>query len=197
MLNGHPLQRGFTLLEMAVALAILGLLLLAAAPSYTTYVANNKLRTTAEAFYGLVQKARSEAIRRNEAVDLLLTNDAPPAAGAAGADAAVLTLAASTTGRNWVIRAPNAASDRMIDSRVSIEAGGADIAVTSGASTITFNGLGETTSANAVLVAFRHPTQNTSCLLTEGVRCLNVRISVGGQARLCEPNQPSTDSRSC
>lgn len=199
MLKTSGLDRGFTLVEMAVVLAVIGLLMMAAAPSYSSYIANSNLRNTAGLFYSAAQKARTEAIRRNDTIELVLTNDTPPVSDAANVGTAVMSLVESATGTNWVIRAPNAVgSDRLIDSKVATELGGAAITVNAGSTTkIQFNGLGETTSASTVLVQFRHASQNTECLLTGGVRCVNVRISGGGKARLCEPNQPTTDNRSC
>jgi len=193
MLRAIRSARGFTLLELMVALAVLGVLLAAAVPGFTAYTANNSLRSSAQAFYSAAQKARAEAVQRNDVVELVLTNDAPPV------PANVMALALNTRGSNWVIRAPNAAvADRLIDSRLGTEAGGANITVNAGGPTlIGFNGRGETVGNVTVVVQFRHATQNPGCLLTESVRCLNVRISGGGQARLCEPGQPANDNRSC
>lgn len=199
MLKTNGLVRGFTLVEMVVVLAVFGLLLMAAVPSFSSYAANNNLRNTAELFYSAAQKARAEAIRRNDTIELVLTNDTPPASGAANVGTAVMSLVESANGTNWVIRAPNAlGADRLIDSKVATELGGGTITLNAGGTTkIQFNGMGETTSASTVMVQFRHASQNTDCLLSGGVRCINVRISGGGKVRLCEPNQPTTDNRSC
>ncbi|WP_168224661.1 GspH/FimT family pseudopilin [Rhodoferax aquaticus] len=201
MLSGRRLNNGFTLIEAIVVLAILGLLWMVAVPSYSAYAANNSLRTTSELFYSAVQKARAEAIRRNRIVELVLTNDVPPTPAGGSMEAIDTPISGSTSGTNWVIRAPNTApagTYALLDSKQAAEAGGTKVTVNAGGVTsIQFNGLGETTSATAVQVQFRHITQNAECLLTEAVRCLDVRVSPGGQARLCEPNQPLTDNRSC
>lgn len=192
MLRAIRSARGFTLLELTVALAVLGVLLAAAVPGFTAYSANNSLRSAAQAFYSAAQKARAEAVQRNEIVDVVLTNAAPAAAVAA--------LAGDANGANWVMRVRRDPINQslLIDSRLGTEAGGANIRVNTGGPTlIGFNGRGETDGNVTVVVQFRHATQNPGCLLAESVRCLNVRISGGGQARLCEPGQPANDNRSC
>jgi type IV fimbrial biogenesis protein FimT len=192
MLNRKRRMQGFTMLELVVAMTIMALLLAAAVPSYSGFVASTKVRNAAEAFYNAAQRARAEAVRRNVPVELVLTNDTPAAAN-------IQSLTPSATGRNWVVRVPDAtAADQLVDSKIGAESGGDVVTVNAGGTDrIRFNGVGETTSAAAVTVAFTHRTLNPSCNLTHPVRCVSVRISVGGQARLCEPNQPNTDARSC
>ena len=198
MLTTRQSEKGFTLIEMVVALTVMAVLLSAALPSYSGFMANTKVRTAAEAFYAATQRARAEAIQRNDLVELVLT-DATPVNPPSGSGGNVLALAETTTGKNWVIRAPNqTAPNQLIDSKLGAESGGSMVVVNAGGPTkIQFNGSGESTSSTTITVAFSHQTMNTSCSLTQSVRCVSVRISVGGQARLCEPNQPSSDSRSC
>lgn len=179
-------------------MSILVALMLAALPSYTGFMANNNVRNSAETFYAAIQRARAEAIQRNDTVEVVLTNDTPinPPSGTGGN---ILTLTGNTNGQNWAIRAPNqTAPNQLIDSKLGAESGGSMVAVNAGGATkIVFNGTGETTSATPILVAFTHQNFNTSCTLTDSVRCVSVRVSTGGQARLCEPNQPASDTRSC
>ncbi len=192
--HGRPAQ-GFTMIELVVALAIMAMLMAAAVPAYSGFVASTKIRNAAEAFYNAAQRARAEAVRRNAAVELVLTNDIP----AAGAGGNIQTLTPSATGKNWVVRVPDPlALDQLVDFKLGAESGGDMVSVNAGPDNlIRFNGVGETTSATAIVVAFTHRTLNTACSLTHSVRCVSVRISMGGQSRLCEPNQPSTDARAC
>jgi type IV fimbrial biogenesis protein FimT len=186
------------MIEMVVALTVMAVLLSAAVPSYSGFISNSKVRSAAETFYAATQRARSEAIQRNELVELVLTDDTPnnPPSGSGGN---VMSLSESTNGKNWVIRVPNqTAPNQLIEAKLGVEGGASMVVVNAGGPTkIQFNGSGETTSAATITVAFTHQTMNASCTLTQSVRCVSVRISVGGQARLCEPNQPVSDSRSC
>jgi type IV fimbrial biogenesis protein FimT len=203
MLKSRSTIGGFTMVELGVVLAIVAVLAAIAVPSFSAFMANSSLKTAAESFYSAVQKARAEAIRLNTIVDLVLTNDTPAGvvtAVSGGQKILVIPqIAENTNGTNWFIRLPNAdGTGTLVESKLATEGGGANITVNGGGVTkIQFNGLGETTNAATVLVQFKHATQNTSCSLSSAVRCLNVRISAGGQARLCEPNQPTTDTRAC
>ena len=65
-----PLRRarGLTLVELMVGLAIAALLAVAAAPSFTEYMANSRLRENANTLYAQILYAQSEAIKRNTVV---------------------------------------------------------------------------------------------------------------------------------
>jgi type IV fimbrial biogenesis protein FimT len=56
---------GFTLVELMVGLAILGVLMLVAVPSFNDAILSNKLSGVANTFSASAQLARSEAIKRN------------------------------------------------------------------------------------------------------------------------------------
>lgn len=57
-------QRGFTIIETLVVVAILGVLAALAAPSFQTLVQNWRIRQVAEGFSASLSLARSEAMRR-------------------------------------------------------------------------------------------------------------------------------------
>jgi type IV fimbrial biogenesis protein FimT len=56
---------GFTLLEMLIAMAVMGIILTYAVPSMSTFYANQRLIGAAQQVYGHLQQARSEAVARN------------------------------------------------------------------------------------------------------------------------------------
>lgn len=66
----HLSRRGLTLVELMVALAIMALLAVAAAPSLRDYLANARLREGGNAVYAQALFAQSEAIKRNNVVRL-------------------------------------------------------------------------------------------------------------------------------
>jgi len=57
--------RGFTLVEIMVALAIFGLLILLAGPQLATFLANSQVRNMAEAVLNGVQRTQTTAINTN------------------------------------------------------------------------------------------------------------------------------------
>ena len=75
-------RRGFTLLELIVALGIAGMLLTMGVPAWGKWIAERELRDRAEALQDTLDRARSEAIKRAARVDVC------PLAGAACAGAA-------------------------------------------------------------------------------------------------------------
>lgn len=68
------LNRGVSLIEIVIVLAILGLLLLAAIPSVTDRIRNTQIRNAAESLLAGLQRARTEAITKNEAIRFSLVN---------------------------------------------------------------------------------------------------------------------------
>ncbi|MDE2613641.1 MAG: GspH/FimT family protein [Burkholderiales bacterium] len=74
-----PTQRGFTLVEMMVVVALLAILLAAAAPGMREFSAANRLATTKSAFTGALALARTEAAKRGSGV--FLRASGAPAAG--------------------------------------------------------------------------------------------------------------------
>lgn len=185
--------RGFTLIELAIAMVIMAVLLALALPSYTTYIENAKVRTAAQAFLSGLQTARSEAVNRNTSVQFLLTDNDP-------IDDNVAIAVASSTGRNWMIRTSDMTT--FIEGKYGAEGtgpsgSGGTLSVqvcplqtdgTCGAtSSVTFNGLGATTLASAVTFEFSNPAAGTCAAGGGKIRCLDVTISAGGLARLCDP----------
>ena len=65
---------GLTLIELMVALSVLGALLVIGLPSFTEVILGNRLTAFANSFVSAVQLGRSEAIKRNARVKLCVAN---------------------------------------------------------------------------------------------------------------------------
>ncbi len=64
------ITRGFTLVELVVAISVLAVLVSLAAPMYQSFVTNNRTRSAAYSLVSALAFARSEAVKRNTAVSV-------------------------------------------------------------------------------------------------------------------------------
>lgn len=68
-------QRGLTLIELMIGLAVLGVVLALAAPSFEQSINGNRLSSAAAEMVGALQLARSEAVRNNRRVVVCRSDD--------------------------------------------------------------------------------------------------------------------------
>jgi type IV fimbrial biogenesis protein FimT len=195
-------DQGFSMIELVIAITIMGVLLALAMPSFTSYMRDSKLRAAAESFLSGIQLARSEAVRRNAPVEFLLTSDDPTVANVGSATA-------SATGPNWMVRtadltefiegkfaADGANGLRINDTTSPASDDSGDPPPGTLVSSIIFNGFGRT--AMGADAAFKFTIPQVKCQTDSGpVRCLRVAVSVFGQARLCDPKVAAGDTRRC
>jgi len=188
-------EGGFSLIELAVALAVLGVLIALGMPSFSVYIQTARLGNMAKSIYTGSQLARTEAIRRNQPVDFVLT-DTPIAPG-------IETAAVpSVNGRNWVVALTNPAGVReLVEARSMFEGGGINPGMTtvSTAGVITFSPLGANAAAGTDRIDVANPPAGL-CFPAGTVRCWQVVVSPGGQIRLCNPSGASAaagDTRGC
>lgn len=88
-------NKGFTLLELMVAIAIFAIVLSIALPNYTTSIASMRLNSDTESVFSAMQLARSEAVTRRASVSV--SNFAGGTTVMQGATL-IRTLAAPSTG---------------------------------------------------------------------------------------------------
>jgi type IV fimbrial biogenesis protein FimT len=193
---------GFSLVELLVSVAVLAMLLALGLPAMGEYLANTKVRALANNLVVSLQFARTEAIRQNGGVDLVLTTDVP-------SDAAAASPTASTTGPNWMVRSLGGTTSTysLLEGRTAADgsqrAGGVSPVVLSsslgGSATLAFNGLGATVPAGtSATFSFSNPSAGNCASASGPIRCLRVQVSPGGQIRLCDPAvAAATDPRHC
>ena len=185
---------GFTIIELAVALTMVGVLLALGAPAFGGFLQNARLGTRAKSFYTGVQLARTEAIRLNLPVEFVLTDTPVNTANLEN------VAASSPAGRNWLVRyQPTFASGpyQLVEAKSGGEGGDLNsLQVLASNDGIVFNGMGGTISGNAESLDISNPSGG-QCAPTGPMRCWRIVVTAGGQVRLCDPTVAAGDSRAC
>jgi len=205
MLNSRPrVWLGFSLIELMITLAVLGMMFMIALPSMGTWLQNTQIRTSADAMQAGLQLARAEALKRNTTVRFQLV------------DTLTSACALSATGRNWVVSladtnglcnldASETTAPQIIQKRSSAEGSPNAVVTATGGSSVWFNGLGRTVqppTAPAALtqINITNPI-NGACKTSAGnepMRCLRITVNTGGTVRMCDPAvDDATDPRKC
>jgi len=177
-------NRGFSLIELMIAITIVVLLILMALPSYSQWLTNTRIRNAAESIHNGLQFARNEAVQRNTTVRFEL--------GASGADWAVCLLPSGKTscadaGVPAPLQSFNAAGGAgavVIGTQTDTQYanGKFDIALTSGAGGVTFNALGRPVGYS--VASFVRVDASSA---QSGTRRLVTTIAIGGRIRMCDP----------
>lgn len=203
MLKPPPSHRGVTLIELVVVMAVVALITVLSVPSFTAWMINARIRTTAEAMQAGLQLAKSEAVARNARVRFQLTSTLDNG------------CVVSPTGLNWVVNVdPNANAAEVeglcgtvpdptnapfiVQARPAAGgSGNSQVAAT--AASVVFNGLGRPVPAPAgnITIAVTNPIGGTCTSVGGDVTCLNIVVTPAGQLRMCNPAFPATDPQGC
>lgn len=160
-------QRGMTLIELSVTIAIAAILLAIAVPSFQVMLANSQIRTGAQALHDGLQLARVEAIRRNERV-----------------------IFTKNTQTGWTVTLQTGGA--VVQTRPFSEgSSAATVTVTpSTATQVTFDGLGRVVTNADASSTFTQLDIGVPTTLIPATSARNRRITVtgGGAVRLCDPS---------
>jgi type IV fimbrial biogenesis protein FimT len=203
MLTARHSERGVTLIELMIGLALLAFILMMGVPAFGNYLQNQKLRDAASTALGEAHFARAEAIRLNSNVEFVLTDDEPDIGSFASATP-------STSGRNLLVRgnvynpATGQPELQMLGVKLQREGSGqtdasaVGVQLASSTGGVTFTPLGGTTLANDETIQVTNPAGGDCKSAGGTMRCLNVVITRGGQVRLCDPAVTTAgDTRAC
>lgn len=189
MLSPVPVYRarstGFSLIELMIAVIIIGIVLSMSISSYRTWIQNTKIRATAESIQNGLQLARSEAIKRNTMVQFNFRE-----------------RAAWTVCVRPVIPGPcpNPDDATTIQSRMEKEGGSEDIVVTPTPSgtRVTFSNFGRVDNSSTGPDPFTSLDIDNTLLTGSDKRNLRILLSSGGNTRMCDPkfSYPS-DPKGC
>lgn len=145
-------NKGFTLIELMVTLAVLAIIMGIAVPSFTSLIQNSRSTALANSVATALNHARSEAVKRNANVEFCSGDGSScPGNWTAG----------------WVVRLTDGTLLKTWD------APDAGVVITGGNQQITFRGTGQITGA-AVNLTSRY----TNC---SGNQARNIRIATSGR----------------
>lgn len=187
-------NRGFSLIELMVTVALGSLLLAAAMPSFTTWITNARIRSVADVLQNGLRTAQVEAQRRASTVVFFKTES----------KVCSPTDVASSSGQFWQIRTvPNAldSTDLAVPVRCGVLSDVSSGVELRGSTTaVCFNGNGRQTAATNPGAIGTNCTLNTqgtasafdvvasSTTATE-TRPMRVLVALGGSVRMCDPNK--------
>jgi type IV fimbrial biogenesis protein FimT len=197
-------QSGFNVIEVVVTLAVLGLLVMAALPSMADWVRGTHVRNMAETTQLGLQRARTEAMKRNQIVTFWLVS---PPTTASPDD----TCALSSESGAWVVSldnpagkcktAPSSTDEPRIVETYGPGAGGGNMVVTAlaaddtAATSVSFNGYGQPVRTGKPVAKIDIAHGDTDS------RRLRVEISPSGSIRMCDrafsPASSPRDPRAC
>lgn len=182
------LNRGFSLIELMITLAVLALVLMIGLPNMSTWLQNTQIRTSAEAMQSGLQLARAEALKRNTSVRFQLV------------DTLTSSCAFSASGTSWVVSLAPAnglcnvdpsetTAPQIIQKRSGTEGSRNAVVTATGGTTVMFNGLGRAAAGSLTQIDISNPNSG-ACKTPAGnepMRCLRITVSSGGQVRMCDP----------
>lgn len=179
-------------------MALFSILTALAIPSFSEWIQNQQIRTTAEGVYNGLQRAEAEAAKRNQPVDFALISSAP---------APGVAPVTTTSGPNWEVAVnqggqltaagfiqggqPTAAG--FIQGGLGAESG-KNVVITSTQSVITFSGTGVSTG---VSITVANPLGGACATAAGPMQCLQVNVTPYGKIRMCNPNQPVGSPQGC
>lgn len=204
-----PAEHGMTLIELIVTLILLAVLVLAVMPGIGAWMRNGEIRNAAQGMVNALNKARAEAVRRNQDVWFSLVSARSDNPGLLDDSCALSTSSAS-----WVLSLDTpegqcsplpseTTAPRILEKHA--QGDGSPGAV------VTVRGADCTGSASATQVVFNSFGRAAAPSGAPALRCLDIahrssgdqrplRVLVGstGSVRLCDPAvSDTTDPRHC
>jgi type IV fimbrial biogenesis protein FimT len=202
-----------SIIEVMVAITLAALLLTLGMPSFITGMQNRQIRSAADALQNGLMVAKTEALRRNRTVLFHWRDGSGYTIGCSPSD--------NSTGSDGQVNCPDTlqvreATEGSQNARVSpseVQASGAPAGTAIFTGDLIFTPLGRVTTpltvpalatlgdGNTAIYLVDNPAAGTCVTAGGEMRCLSIRITTGGQIRMCDPAVSTTavpkDPRAC
>lgn len=174
MLTRGAHLRGFSLVEMLIAVALVTILMMAAVPAFNHWIVNTRVRNATEGIVNGMQLARAEAVRRNTPAQIVI-----------GADS------------GWTVSLP--LTGEQIQQRPAADGASGTTATFApgGANTLTFSGMGWVANNDDASPSITQIDVTSATATGTEVRPLRIVLGTGGAMRMCDPALSAPDTRAC
>lgn len=174
----NTIEYGFTIIEMMMVVAIVGILSAFSLPAFNAWIADSQVKAASEQYMSGVRLAQAEAVKSGQRVQFFLTG-VTPAAG----------VATNVAGKNWGVQSLEMLNPTQVDTLVqsAVLAGQyPQISVNANTAVLTFNSIGRITNiAQNAQIDVSHPQSDDR---------LRINVSTTGAMRLCNPDKSRTSS---
>lgn len=195
-------QRGITMMEVMVTVAIVAVVMAVGLPSMSTWIQNTQVKSTAQSILTGLQLTRAEAVRQNTLAMFTLTGNIYGTA-----DWSIVTASPTgsfTSGTTQIQKAPS--SEMGANARIGVSS--ATQATSSCCATAITAGTGTGASPNVVFDAFGRASGITRIDVTNTVdanssadevanRRRVILISPSGTVKICRPSLASSNPQGC
>lgn len=179
-------QHGLTLIELMVTVALVALLLVLAMPSLGSWMADARVRSSADALQNALRLAQGEAIKRSRTSVLMLTTAKPD-----------IDATPATNGSRWVVKMVARSTDTSAEAQALFVRGGAEPSsqnvTVNGPALLCFNAFGQPITLTATATGLGTICSNAtmpivySLSATGASHDMQVQVGLGGQVRMCNP----------
>ncbi len=209
MKNRLFMQRGITMMEIMVTLAIVAIVLAVGIPSLSTWVQNNQVKSTAQSLLTGLQLARGTAVSQNTQAQFTLTGTSAGSADwqviaasssvpgsflASDGATTIQTVPSAEMGANAVVGVNNLTwSTSCCATAIAAGTG------MGSSPSVVFDAFGRMVTASSTIqrIDVTSTTDANSSANEAAYRRRVILISPSGTAILCRPSLPSTNPQGC